>query len=150
MNWQAETVANGQPALKGHLTACTIQYHQVTGANEVMTMHTLPSSTRSSVLQGLWQRVQNYRVAALLEPLLNDDTGGRWRLEAILDNVVPFKDDITKRDFIAQTSWSIRLDGTAAAAVIAPGDFALEYPVPLAPNLQVRICVPSEAQGSLL
>lgn len=31
----------------------------------------------------------------------------------------------------------MELGGTAAAAIIAPGDFALEYPIPLAPNLQV-------------
>lgn len=112
-------------------------------ANEVVTVLTLAKlSTRSTVLQGLWQRLQNYNAAALPKNILNDNAHHRRKLATILRKFVPNQAELTSRVFVARTSRSMRIGGTASAAVIAPGDFALEYPIPLAPNLQVGVtCV---------
>lgn len=94
------------------------------------------------MLQGLWQRVQNYHAAGLPKSHLNNDVHHRRHLTTILRTFVPDQAELTSRRFVARTSRSMRIGGTTAAATIAPGDFALEYPVPLAPNLQVGIIVP--------
>ena len=95
-----------------------------------------------TLLQGLWQRLQNHHTATLLNnSLINSDTNPKM-LKAALTNFEAYQAETTKADFVAKTgrtSSSMELGGTAAAAIIAPGDFALEYPIPLAPNLLVTM-----------